>query len=331
MADWVFYPIQRTLVMNNPLADGFKVKVRSVAPEVAAFTTYFTLMNGGCSIDWGDGTVRQIISHDQENLSTMCSHAYPEADKEYVVTFYDMRSGIYFEQFAPNIGDGKIIDLMTPFPEHVLSPYDVDYGTLRLAAGSYSWTSLKRISAPGVFSAYGAKVTTANSLFQYAPSLTYINPKAFSGLTNVTSLYRAFTGAYQASQSAMGYLPESEQEGFMDATLTIPETLFDGMRNLESVSSLFEDSFRIRSIPQNLFTVAKHPQLNDFSYAFQQSSFEEGADYATIISNGGPNSPYYITGAAPKLWEMFPYANGEGCFRGCYGLSNYQEIPDEWK
>lgn len=38
-----------------------------------------------------------------------------------------------------------------------------------------------------------------------------------------------------------------------------------------------------------------------------------------------------LTGEAPRLWEIFPDADGTGCFHGCTGLTNYNDIPDNWR
>ena len=38
-----------------------------------------------------------------------------------------------------------------------------------------------------------------------------------------------------------------------------------------------------------------------------------------------------IQGTAPSLWTQFSNANGGGCFNGCTKLSNYADIPSQWK
>ena len=38
-----------------------------------------------------------------------------------------------------------------------------------------------------------------------------------------------------------------------------------------------------------------------------------------------------ITGPVPELWNQFPAAEGGGCFLGCTGASNFNDIPQSWK
>lgn len=45
------------------------------------------------------------------------------------------------------------------------------------------------------------------------------------------------------------------------------------------------------------------------------------------LFNGQSN----LTGKAPRLWELAPNAVHTNCFKGCTSLSNYDEIPDDWK
>ena len=45
------------------------------------------------------------------------------------------------------------------------------------------------------------------------------------------------------------------------------------------------------------------------------------------LFNGQSN----LTGKAPRLWELAPNAIHTNCFKGCTSLSNYNEIPDDWK
>lgn len=60
-----------------------------------------------------------------------------------------------------------------------------------------------------------------------------------------------------------------------------------------------------------LFTSTNNPLLTDFYQTFQ----------------GCKN----IQGTAPSLWTQFSNANGGGCFNECTKLSNYADIPAQWK
>lgn len=92
----------------------------------------------------------------------------------------------------------------------------------------------------------------------------------------------------------------------------IPQNLFDPLRGLEqkiSMSDMFSNCTGLKSIPDGLFDGLKN--VLNFSAMFFNCT--------------------ELTGEAPRLWEMFPDAEGASCFEGCTGLTNYDEIPNHWK
>ena len=79
---------------------------------------------------------------------------------------------------------------------------------------------------------------------------------------------------------------------------------------LKNVASMFYNS-SISSISNDLFSTTYNPVMNDFTGTFKD------------LAN--------LTGTAPTLWDMYPAAARNECFRGCTNLENYNAIPDSWK
>ncbi len=116
---------------------------------------------------------------------------------------------------------------------------------------------------------------------------------------------------------------------------TVPENLFDHVPNLKSIYEFFAWS-GISEIPGGL--LRKLDQLESCYHAFY------GCRKLTSIPAGlfdhNPNITdlsgcFYdclnLTGEAPELWKMFPYALHEDCFGNCKNLSNFDSIPSGWK
>lgn len=97
----------------------------------------------------------------------------------------------------------------------------------------------------------------------------------------------------------------------------------------------FQFASNLASIPAGLFDSCA--EAADFTSCFQLTKLKaipvglfDRCTKASCFRNCflGCGS---LTGTAPKLWELFPDADGSGCFGGCTGLSNYGDIPDAWK
>ena len=67
----------------------------------------------------------------------------------------------------------------------------------------------------------------------------------------------------------------------------------------------------ISKISSDLFTLANNPSMNNFATTFKG------------LAN--------LTGTAPALWDLYPAANRNECFKDCTNLDNYASIPESWK
>ncbi len=156
----------------------------------------------------------------------------------------------------------------------------------------------------------------------------------------------------EASETAVSYLKEIIQWG----ETGLRGIDFEYFRNLTKIVQPIEKSFEnleyvgfsgsaITSIPDRMF--ANCTKITSFERAF-----EDCGNLQTIgegVFDGCKNVTSYVgtfadctnlTGKAPELWLLGTNSkennyqgspDGEGCFYGCTGLDNYDEIPDYWK
>ncbi len=167
--------------------------------------------------------------------------------------------------------------------------------------------------------------------------ISIIGELYFLSLESMQSVIKILTPIpKEIVRSSNGWLISSY--GFLKSCrniATVPENLFDIVPNLKSIDEFFEWS-GISEIPGGL--LRKLDQLESCYYAFC------GCKNLTSIPAGlfdhNPNITdlrgcFYectnLTGEAPELWNMFPGASHEKCFGNCRKLSNYDDIPGDWK
>lgn len=96
----------------------------------------------------------------------------------------------------------------------------------------------------------------------------------------------------------------------------IPENLFESFSKVITFGSAFENCESLVSIPENLF---------------QNCSGIDNSGYWNHLRNVFSNCTS-LRGEAPPIWERWKDKDQTtGCFKNCTGLTNYNEIPDNWK
>jgi len=121
---------------------------------------------------------------------------------------------------------------------------------------------------------------------------------------------------------------------------TIPENLFIFNSQLIDFSMTFYDCAKLVSIPALLFS--NNPNMTTVSACFYE--YATGGIAFTIPDSLFDNNlkitnfhfcfvgRYKMKGIAPSLWlDRVNVLDGGGCFGECFGLSNYVQIPHEWK
>jgi len=99
--------------------------------------------------------------------------------------------------------------------------------------------------------------------------------------------------------------------------------------------TLLQDSDFIYTYPEYMY---EHiPASKSLESAFESSALE----VAPIIRSGSKSAPasmartFYnnpqLVGEVSPYWSMWPSLNGTDCFYGCTALSNYADIPADWK
>lgn len=136
-------------------------------------------------------------------------------------------------------------------------------------------------------------IKTANYAFSNCTSLV-IPEGLFLDCDSITS----FTGTFASAGSSV-------------PAQMIPADLFSGCDSAESFNNCFHYA-NIRYVPETLFDGT--PNANNFRSAFSCRS-----DNPTITSS------------VPKLWNMFPNADGASCFYGQSLIDGYESIPSDWK
>ena len=169
-------------------------------------------------------------------------------------------------------------------------------------------------SVGDIFHGYGfTGVTEVYSIFAGCTALKNISEGVFRTMPNVRVMSGCFSnsGLLDIPPGLFSRQADLERAGkcFSGTNITtIPPGLFSHNPNLTSVAGCFSWT-KITTIPEDLFSQC--PNIEDF-----EGCFEGCSD---------------IVGNVPALWEQYPDANGDACFRGCVNAANYDDIPLEWR
>lgn len=199
------------------------------------------------------------------------------------------------------------------------------------------------------------KVTDFMNIFAYCKGLTVIPEELFYNNTEVTTFYDSFYGCEKIAEIPAKIFYKSTKLknchgtfGFMYSVTEIPSGLFDNNPLVTDFSETFNSLNKITEIPQNLFN--KCPEVRSFAGTFHHctslKTIPEGLfdncqkvtnfGYSKKVKNDYLNMGVFtdcvnLTGKAPELWKRTNVTSNLYAFRGCTQLSNYADIPDDWK
>lgn len=152
-------------------------------------------------------------------------------------------------------------------------------------------------------------------LFENCTNITSIPSNLFANNTQLTDIYGIFTGCEQITSippnlfaNNTNVLSFTETFSYCKNLTSIPENLFINNTKVTSFYGTFSSCTGLTNIPSNLF--ANNTNASQFSYAFSRCTS--------------------LTGLAPALWEK-SFVKGTSCFYNCTNLSNYNDIPSNWK
>lgn len=159
------------------------------------------------------------------------------------------------------------------------------------------------------------KLTHLDGCFQGA-ALESIRADLFSNCPNIVNISSCFLST--AITSIPGGLFDACTElvyadycfGNCTQLTSIPSELFDNCTELISIAGIFAQCHSLLAIPGDLFDNSL--KIFNFNSAFQDCTS--------------------LTGLAPEYWlRINPTPEGGFCFYNCLGLSNYADIPSNWR
>lgn len=216
-------------------------------------------------------------------------------------------------------------------------------------------TSLTSIPA-GLFNGM-TEVTDLSSMFFSCEKLASVPEGLFSGMTKVTRLQTLFRSCSSLVSIPVGLFNGMSEVtnlsycfSYCTALTSFPEGLFSCMTKVTELTALFDGCSSLVSIPADLFS--EQVNATDFRYCFRRvpakaihpnifcnEATEKTTRFANVkpdFSNCFDSLTGEVAGTAPALWEYTYKATPlkKGCF-GSFGytpaLSNYGDIPTEWK
>ena len=276
---------------------------------------------------------------------------------QFVAISVPMQGDRYYECILNNVGDsdnrpGTGVNWETYWllPTYGQNKTHTLLRSVDLVVGDMGFTVLSFGGCGGITSIDGSlsnlkSLTTAVNMFSSCVSLTTIPSGIFDGSTGITSFNGTFKNSgiraippglfdknvlatdfsavfyYVGDYGGISEIPADLFKNNILATTflecflgpglglkTIPVGLFDTNILVTSFSGTFESS-KLTAIPSGLFTY--NTAVTDYQKTFAQC----------------PD----IVSAAPKLWLLVPEPNGTTCFLNDFSISNYEEIPADWK
>lgn len=219
---------------------------------------------------------------------------------------------------------------LTSIPEYLFAGFSKCVADM--FNGTFNGCSNLTAVPEGLFSDInGSAPSMFNSTFSLCRSLEVIPKKLFAGVKGSASHLFFNTFAYCYSLT------------------TVPEGLFAGVEGNATymMSHIFYSCKNILNIPSDLFSGVRGSAYGLFLQCFTLCESLQAIPEDLFAGIGGGKDPFVFTrvfagckslkGATPrvqgkKLWELLTGdKQGEGCFKDCTKLADYNEIPNTWK
>lgn len=279
--------------------------------------TYF---NYNFTVDYGDGTVAEITSFDDEDRN----HTYQTAGT------YDVKiTGLCEGWSFYNVGDSA--SNLTQIKQWgVTQAKHIDFGNCTNLSGQIPTPVKNSFTTVESFRLLFYNCTNLNS---------QIPENLFYNATNVITLRNAFnisrvTGSIP--ENLLSYCTKVENVDFLfdksNITGIIPENLFINCSNLKSVMGLFEETHITGNIPEKLFYNC--PNITNASQIFWRCTGLTGSIPGNLFVNNPNMTSFYatfsgctgLTGAIPEnlFINQNQINNINSCFLDCTGISDSQ-------
>ena len=312
----------KTFITQWSVADGETIVLpiyekQETDEERGEKETYF---NYSFTVDYGDGTVAEITSFDDEDKN----HTYSTAGT-YDVKITGMCEGWSFY----NVGDSA--SNLTQIKQWgVTQAKHIDFGNCTNLSGQIPTPVKNSFTTVESFRLLFYNCTNLNS---------QIPENLFYNATNVITLRNAFnisgvTGSIP--ENLLSYCTKVENVEFLfdksNITGRIPENLFSKCSNLKSVMALFQETSISGVIPGKLFYNCSN--ITNANQIFRGCTELTGSIPDDLFVNNPNMEAFYatfsgctgLTGAIPEnlFINQAQINNMDSCFMNCTGLSDSQ-------
>ena len=255
-------------------------------------------------VDWGDGTTETGITN--SNISEKSKHQYQNAGT------YDIKIKGIYESLQTSSNS-------TETANYTKLKKVKQWGTTGLKYVFLGYCNLAEIASP----TQNSFINLILIRFDYT-NIQSIPENLFANCPNVTGFYSAFKGCRSLESIPANLfancpnVTDFERTFYGCSNLTsIPGKLFINCSNVITFDATFYECSSLTSIPEKLFDNCE--KVEEFGSTF---------DGCTSL-----------TGDAPELWKRGTNSeennyrgnpDGNGCFRKCEKLNQYDEIPNYW-
>ena len=313
----------KTFITQWSVADGETIVLpiyekQGTDEERGEKETYF---NYNFTVDYGDGTIAEITSFDDEDRS----HTYQTAGT------YDIKiTGLCEGWSFYNVGDSAQ-NLIQIKQWGVTQAKHIDFANCTNLSGQIPTPVKNSFTTVESFRLLFYNCTNLNSQI---PENLFYNAKNAITLRNAFN-YSGVTG--NIPENLLSYCTKVENVAFLfdgskNITGNIPENLFSNCSNLKTVYGVFKETSVTGTIPEKLLYNCQN--LNNVGELFGECSGITGSIPEKLFINCPNITSAYatfeectgLTGTIPEnlFINQTQIKSIQGCFRNCTGLSDSQ-------
>lgn len=368
--DWIYLGAVEIVQLCRDPEDPEDMVFTVRANYVNEFTAYLPLAGTlDCYVDWGDGDVEyygeeiwsdeNLVWHKYDvdvptSFEVRISGRVTRLDSGYLPVHCITEVLQWGKTGLNDMGNAFTRnDILTSIPMDDIGAFSEVYNF----GGAFSYCYRLEEIPTGIFR-YCRNVNNFNQLLFNCKFLTEIPDNLFDGCTSATDFIETFYGCsslqnipentfkdcvnvrnFTSVFNGCTSLQEIPEKIFWDCAnvstfndvlrntsiTTVPEKLFWYCENVTSFANIFVDCHYLTSVPVNIFD--NNRKAYSFETAFYNCPNLTGESPYTIID--GVKYHLYDRYKMPDYF-VTPLTFG-GAFGGCGNLSDYEEIPSDWK
>ena len=332
------YQIEINTASNTKLASAETVQIQGKEEKaLATYSSFLDFLSQKGYADSSTGIINvETLTGSRQALGngTGSSDVYKieEQDSNYVVNYYDedgTTEQIWSISDSTNTGSGDVTLDPDTGKEALILVYNVSAGDTIELPYNLTWWDDHVHDAEFDFTVDWGDGTVVEGITQDTITQEANSKHTYNNGESNKEVKVVITGTFESLESY-------DKQG-LDKLVRVDQWGITGLRNirlvnlsnLTQITAPTESSFKdlskvcfeysgIQSIPDGMFTNCT--KITSFLMCFHNCT--------------------NLTGKAPELWLLGTNSkennyqgspNGAGCFAGCTGLDNYDEIPDYWK